>query len=106
MKRPALKNFRRIVVKVGSSLLIDSDAGEVRASWLPALAALVATTARGSHALLVVVSGPRPPETAARHAEAGREPGRRRRGPDRAGANLVGSAGASRHRRRADPGHA
>src|SRR4051794_26143400 len=34
MKRPALKNFRRIVVKVGSSLLIDSDAGEVRASWL------------------------------------------------------------------------
>ena len=39
MKRPALKNFRRIVVKVGSSLLIDSDAGEVRASWLAALAA-------------------------------------------------------------------
>ena len=36
MKRPALKNFRRIVVKVGSSLLIDSDAGEVRASWLSA----------------------------------------------------------------------
>ncbi len=39
MKRPALKNFRRIVVKVGSSLLIDSDAGEVRSSWLAALAA-------------------------------------------------------------------
>ena len=29
MKRPALKNFRRIVVKVGSSLLVDSEAGEV-----------------------------------------------------------------------------
>jgi glutamate 5-kinase len=39
MNRPELKNFRRIVVKVGSSLLIDSDAGEVRASWLAALAA-------------------------------------------------------------------
>src|SRR5215203_5914842 len=36
MKRPALKNFRRIVVKVGSSLLIDSGKGEVRASWLAA----------------------------------------------------------------------
>jgi len=38
MTRPSLKKFRRIVVKVGSSLLIDSDAGEVRASWLAALA--------------------------------------------------------------------
>ncbi len=38
MARPALKNFRRIVVKVGSSLLIDSAAGEVRAAWLSALA--------------------------------------------------------------------
>ena len=34
MKRPALKNFRRIVVKVGSSLLIDSAKGEVRASCI------------------------------------------------------------------------
>jgi glutamate 5-kinase len=39
MARPNLKKFRRIVVKVGSSLLIDSDAGEVRATWLAALAA-------------------------------------------------------------------
>ena len=37
-RRPQLSNFRRIVVKVGSSLLIDSDAGEVRAAWLSALA--------------------------------------------------------------------
>ena len=29
MTRPALTDFRRIVVKVGSSLLVDSDAGEV-----------------------------------------------------------------------------
>ena len=36
MTRPSLKKFRRIVVKVGSSLLIDSDAGEVRTAWLAA----------------------------------------------------------------------
>ncbi|MDU6834343.1 MAG: glutamate 5-kinase, partial [Bradyrhizobium sp.] len=39
MASPRLENFRRIVVKVGSSLLVDSEAGEVRASWLAALAA-------------------------------------------------------------------
>ena len=39
MSRPELKNFRRVVVKVGSSLLIDSTAGDVRAQWLAALAA-------------------------------------------------------------------
>ena len=41
MKRPALKDFRRIVIKVGSSLLVDS-AGDVKASWLAALAADIA----------------------------------------------------------------
>ena len=34
MKRPALKNFRRIVVKVGSSLLVDSDAGDAAAGLM------------------------------------------------------------------------
>ena len=49
---------------------------------------------------------PQPPEIAARHAEARGKPGRRRGRADRAGADLVGGAGASRHRRRADPGDA
>src|SRR4051812_49912484 len=57
MKRPALKNFRRIVVKVGSSLLIDSDAGEVRASWLSALAADLAKLHGEGRDVLVVSSG-------------------------------------------------
>src|SRR5450432_1727068 len=57
MARPELKNFRRIVVKVGSSLLIDSDAGEVRASWLAALAADLAKLHREGRELLVVSSG-------------------------------------------------
>src|SRR5260221_10945740 len=57
MARPALKNFRRIVVKVGSSLLIDSDAGEVRAAWLAALAADLAKLHGEGRELLIVSSG-------------------------------------------------
>src|SRR6202158_95605 len=57
MARPTLKKFRRIVVKVGSSLLIDSDAGEVRASWLAALAADLAKLHKEGRELLIVSSG-------------------------------------------------
>src|SRR5437899_949918 len=57
MKRPALKNFRRIVVKVGSSLLIDSAKGELRASWLKALAADIAKLHAAGCDVLVVSSG-------------------------------------------------
>jgi glutamate 5-kinase len=57
MTRPSLKNFRRIVVKVGSSLLVDSDAGEVRASWLSALAADLAKLHGAGRDVLVVSSG-------------------------------------------------
>ena len=54
---PSLKNFRRIVVKVGSSLLVDSDAGEVRAEWLAALAADIAELHGEGRDVLVVSSG-------------------------------------------------
>lgn len=57
MSNPTLKNFRRIVVKVGSSLLIDSAAGEVRASWLAALAADIAKLHKAGKDVLVVSSG-------------------------------------------------
>jgi glutamate 5-kinase len=56
-RHPQLENFRRIVVKVGSSLLVDSDAGEVRASWLSALAADIARLHSGGRDLLIVSSG-------------------------------------------------
>src|SRR6202158_2475606 len=56
MARPTLKKFRRIVVKVGSSLLIDSGAGEVRASWLAALAADLAKLHGEGRELLIVSS--------------------------------------------------
>ncbi len=57
MSNPKLENFRRIVVKVGSSLLIDSSAGEVRASWLAALAADIAKLHKAGKDVLVVSSG-------------------------------------------------
>src|SRR4030088_615911 len=57
MTRPSLKNFRHIVVKVGSSLLIDSDAGEVRTSWLAALADDLAKLHGEGRELLIVSSG-------------------------------------------------
>ena len=99
MKRPALTDFRRIVVKVGSSLLVDSDAGEVRAAWLAALAADIAKLHGEGRDVLVVSSGSialgrSRAEAAARPAEARGKPGRRRRRPDRAGADLVGGARA------------
>jgi glutamate 5-kinase len=52
-----LKKFRRIVVKVGSSLLIDSEAGEVRAAWLSALAADIAGLHGEGRDVLIVSSG-------------------------------------------------
>ena len=108
---PNLKNFRRIVVKVGSSLLdrfrrrrgAGGVAGGARRRSRQA-------ARRGPRRADRVVgldrARPQPPETAARRAEAGGEPGRGRGRPDRAGADLVGGAGPSRHRRRADPGDA
>jgi glutamate 5-kinase len=57
MSLPSLTSFRRIVVKVGSSLLIDAKAGEVRADWLAALAADIAKLHRDGCDVLVVSSG-------------------------------------------------
>jgi len=38
MNTPRLGDFRRIVVKVGSSLLVDAAAGRLNESWLTSLA--------------------------------------------------------------------
>ncbi len=54
---PSLAAFRRVVVKVGSSLLVDRAAGEPRRAWLEALAAdLAGLHGRGAD-VLVVSSG-------------------------------------------------
>ena len=55
-KTPSLTDFRRIVVKVGSSLLVDASAGRLHHDWLEALAEDIATLHKGRD-ILVVSSG-------------------------------------------------
>ncbi len=54
---PVLADFRRIVVKVGSSLLVDAAAGRVKEEWLAALVQDIAALHGGKRDLLVVSSG-------------------------------------------------
>jgi glutamate 5-kinase len=56
-KLPALADFRRIVIKVGSSLLVDSAAGSPRAQWLATLCEDIAKLHHGKRDILVVSSG-------------------------------------------------
>jgi len=57
MRNPALTDFRRVVVKVGSSLLVDHRAGRLRESWLASLTADLAVFHRQKCDVLVVSSG-------------------------------------------------
>jgi glutamate 5-kinase len=56
-KAPSLADFRRIVVKVGSSLIIDSGAGRVKADWLASLCEDIAGLHQDKRDLIVVSSG-------------------------------------------------
>ncbi len=50
----ALTDAKRLVIKIGSALLVDRETGDLRAAWLTALAADVARLrARGTDVLLV-----------------------------------------------------
>ncbi|MEJ2435337.1 MAG: glutamate 5-kinase, partial [Pseudolabrys sp.] len=55
-KSPPLAAFRRIVVKVGSALLVDAAAGGLKRDWLDALAADIARLHENKD-VLVVSSG-------------------------------------------------
>lgn len=57
MNLPALDQFRRIVVKVGSSLLVDRTQGRLRHAWLAALAEDLAELHGRGADVLVVSSG-------------------------------------------------
>jgi glutamate 5-kinase len=57
MKTPTLADFRRIVVKVGSSLLVDAPAGRLKEAWLASLTADLAALHRDRRDILVVSSG-------------------------------------------------
>jgi glutamate 5-kinase len=52
-----LLKARRLVVKVGSALLVDAAAGEVKAEWLESLVADLARTCRRGSQVIVVSSG-------------------------------------------------
>ena len=57
MSSPSLTNFRRIVVKVGSALLVDQGKGELREQWLSALAEDIASLHGEGRDVLIVSSG-------------------------------------------------
>ena len=56
-KTPALTDFRRIVIKVGSSLLVDQAAGRVKESWLASLSDDIARLHKDKRDVMVVSSG-------------------------------------------------
>src|SRR5436189_605887 len=56
-KPPVLGDFRRIVVKVGSSLVVDAGAGRLNQAWLASLAADIAGLHGKDRDVLVVSSG-------------------------------------------------
>src|SRR3954464_4700902 len=57
VKVPALADFRRVVVKVGSPLIVDAEAGRVKEDWLASLADDLAKLHRDKRDVLVVSAG-------------------------------------------------
>jgi glutamate 5-kinase len=55
--RPEWSRARRIVVKIGSSLLVDRTSGELKSAWLTTLADDVATLMCGGRQVILVSSG-------------------------------------------------
>lgn len=55
--RPSLKGARRLVVKIGSALLVDAATGELRRDWLQSLCDDVAALKAGGTEVVLVSSG-------------------------------------------------
>jgi glutamate 5-kinase len=55
--RPQWKDAQRIVIKIGSSLLVDRTRGELNAAWLASLAEDVADLAKAGKQVILVSSG-------------------------------------------------
>lgn len=51
------ENFHRILVKIGSALLVDRDSGQLKSEWLSALVADLVALAAKDREILVVSSG-------------------------------------------------
>jgi glutamate 5-kinase len=55
--RPEWAKARRIVVKIGSSLLVNHARGEINSAWLESLAADIAALAGAGKQVIIVSSG-------------------------------------------------
>ncbi|MGE0698462.1 MAG: glutamate 5-kinase [Hyphomicrobiaceae bacterium] len=55
--RPEWRNSRRIVVKIGSALLVDRESGRLRATWLNSIADDIATLIAEGREVILVSSG-------------------------------------------------
>jgi glutamate 5-kinase len=55
--KPGLEHGRRVVVKIGSSLLVDSDQGTIHRRWLESLGADIARCRKRGQSVLIVSSG-------------------------------------------------
>ena len=55
--RPEWAGARRIVVKIGSALLVDRATGKLRSAWLDSLADDVARLAKAGKQIILVSSG-------------------------------------------------
>lgn len=53
----ALAGYRRLVIKIGSALLVDGKSGKLRAEWLSALAGDIATLKAEGRDVVIVSSG-------------------------------------------------
>ena len=53
----ALNSYKRIIIKIGSALLVDSVTGDLRSDWLRGLAADVADLKLQGKNVLIVSSG-------------------------------------------------
>ncbi len=95
-----LTDAKRIVVKVGSTLLVDGDKGRLNRSWLESLAADVAAFRKRGQEIILVSSGAI--ALGRRHlnlrlgkAQAGGKPGGGSCRTDSARARLQGAAGCA-----------
>ena len=56
-RRPDIADARRLVIKIGSALLVDKDTGELRIDWLRGLAADIADQKVKGRDVIIVSSG-------------------------------------------------
>jgi glutamate 5-kinase len=53
----SLRDARRLIVKVGTNLIVDEDKGRIRRAWLEALADDIAELRQSGHEVVIVSSG-------------------------------------------------